>query len=166
MGTNSSHDTAVDLEPLNEREASDDDEEAQQRRGRAESREESSESEASEREIEDDEEEEEERRRESNVSYYGDLLFGGNRYGDILAGPRFERSISRPPRVHETRSVLCDVNLAKETLRLLPIANEDGAQPTTNLYQVRFNFDANVECRIRLFFAAQEKRDEQNHLIG
>lgn len=176
MGTSASHqNNHQDSGELGEHLASDDDEEAQQqqptRRRRRNDERSESESEGSERE--DDDDEGEDRRRDAE-SYYGDILFGGGRYGDILGGTRFagERRIARPPRVHQTRSVLCDVNLAKETLRLLPISSaeqEGGApssQPNNTLYQVRFNFDSNLDCRIRLFFAAQEKRDEQKHLIG
>lgn len=117
-------------------------------------------------------EHDEERTRREDMSYYGDMLmFGGERFADVLGGSRHpgDRRIARPPRVHQTRSVICDVNMAKETLRLLPISPpQQEGEPTTptTSYQVRFNFDSNVDCRIRLFFAAQERRDENNHLTG
>ncbi|KAL6062325.1 RING-type E3 ubiquitin transferase [Balamuthia mandrillaris] len=40
------------------------------------------------------------------------------------------------------------------------------SSPAHNLYQLRFLFDSEVECKITVYFMAKEKRDEENSLVG
>lgn len=42
-----------------------------------------------------------------------------------------QRLVSRPPKVHHTRTVKCGVNLSRETLRLLPVIDVGAAATTT-----------------------------------
>ncbi len=113
---------------------------------------------------------------------------------DLLGGLGNENWITRrvvhnPPKVHTTKTVKCEINLLRETLRLVPMhaqveksdvedvsseaekedENEqtvqDGGSPP-RFYQLQFNLDCSMECKVKVFFAATEKRDEENRLIG
>jgi len=82
-----------------------------------------------------------------------------------------QRLVAQPPKVHQTKAVKCNVNLLRDTMRLMPTSeaastSSSSPEDPTTKYQLQFYFDANVECRVRVFFVAQEKRDEDNHLQG
>jgi len=70
-----------------------------------------------------------------------------------------QRIISRPPLVHKTRTVRCEVNLRKETLSMVPLQNEDGTP--SDLYELHFLFDCVVDCTVTIFFVGCEKRDSE-----
>lgn len=103
----------------------------------------------------------------TNAFYLGTILFGNehNGLGELFGAPGWpntRRQIHRPPRLHQTRTVNCTVNLHKETLRLTPVPHDNGH----TLYQLQFTFDATVPCLVKVLYAAREKRDECNQLLG
>jgi len=70
--------------------------------------------------------------------------------------------LRNPARFVRTRAVQCNVNLRKETLRLIPFETQD----KKIVYQIAFHFDAAIKCQIDIYFNAIEKRDSNNKLIG
>ena len=101
----------------------------------------------------------------------------------------FNSSISRRnrrniPKIKKMSTVKCHVNIQKETLKLIPcscahtltskspsssitntdipvLPNDSSAElNSSTLYKIQFKFDSTVECQIKIYFVAREKRKD------
>ena len=61
------------------------------------------------------------------------------------------RTMSQPPQMQRTYTIRNDVNLKKNSLKLVPDASN------SSLYHLEFSFDASSDCSIKLFYAASEE---------
>jgi len=60
------------------------------------------------------------------------------------------RTMAQPPQMQKTYTIRNDVNLKKNTLKLV----RDDAKKS--LYHLEFAFDASTDCKIKVFYAATE----------
>ena len=60
------------------------------------------------------------------------------------------------PQMQKTYTIKNDVNLKKNTLKVVPESNDKGK------YYVEFDFDATTACKVTVFFVATEKEGQLN----
>mmetsp|Transcript_33339 Transcript_33339/g.48716 ORF Transcript_33339/g.48716 Transcript_33339/m.48716 type:complete len:322 (-) Transcript_33339:62-1027(-) len=102
------------------------------------------------------------------MGYGGTRLTGGSGPGlfhprpdnSMIFMPQGQRQVPPTPQLQLTETIRNDVNLKKQTLRLLKSAEEPSK------YRLDFIFDAATACTVSIWYLAEEKTDNSNNTLS
>lgn len=92
------------------------------------------------------------------------LMFGGNVFPNgnpndpmqELMLPLLRRLARNTAQISQTRTVLCPVNVNKDSIKLVPRITASNPSPSSTVYDIQFTFDATEACNIKVFLCVDE----------